>query len=126
MLMPRSCTLVCFPTQCVFTGEHPVVYINPFGQQMGYGVATAAQISLPVSSFRTPWAGWPDAIVDGNEELARLNWAVLSFPTSQELLLNPDIDTYPLRARPYSREEATGLGRRMSTAAVRCPSTGSA
>jgi hypothetical protein len=68
----------------------------------GYGVATAEQIYLPVSTthslvLSTPWAGWPDALVTGTEDLARrLNWAVLSFPTSEELLLHPDIESHPL------------------------------
>jgi hypothetical protein len=101
LLLPRSWTLVRFATPCLFTSEHPVVYMNRSGHA-GYGVATADQIYLPVSTthglvLSTPWAGWPDALVNGSEELARrLNWAVLSLPTSDELLLHPDIDSHPL------------------------------
>jgi hypothetical protein len=74
---------------------------EPSGQP-GYGVATADQIYLPVSTphglvLSNPWAGWPDALVNGTEELARrLNWAVLSHPPSEELVLHPDIHSHPL------------------------------
>ena len=101
LLMPRSWTLVRFQTGCLFTSIQPVIYMNPSGVG-GYGVATAEQIYLPVSTMHglvlsTPWAGWPDALVIGTEELARrLNWAVLSFPTSEELLLHPDIESHPM------------------------------
>ena len=101
LLLPRSWTLVRFAIPCLFTSEHPVVYMNPSGQP-GYGVATADQIYLPVSTthglvLSAPWAGWPDELVIGTEALARrLNWAVLSLPTSEELLLHPDIESHPL------------------------------
>jgi hypothetical protein len=101
LFMARSWTLVRFETPCLFTSVHPLIYINPSGQP-GYGVISAERIYLPVSTTHGlvlchPWAGWPNALVIGGEELARrLNWAVLSFPASEELLLHPDIASHRL------------------------------
>jgi len=101
-LLGRSWTLVRFAEPCLLTSEHPVIYANHTGSRLGYGVATADQIYLPVSPthglvLSHPWAGWPDALVNGTPELARrLNWAVLAFPTSDELLAHPDVQCHPL------------------------------
>jgi hypothetical protein len=102
LFLPRSWTLVRFESGCLFTSEHPVIYINTPEEPVGYGVATAVQIYVPVSVthglvLSRPWAGWPNTLVRGTDELARrLNWAVLTFPPSDALLLHPDIDGHPL------------------------------
>jgi hypothetical protein len=102
MLLMRTWTLVIFPEPCLFTGEHPVVHINPSGDSLGYGVATAERLYMPVSTTTAlvlshPWAGWSEAVVWGTEELARrLNWAMLTHPANRELLLHPDIKQHPL------------------------------
>ena len=86
-LLTRTWTLVIFPEPYLFTGEHPVVHITPYADSMGYGVATAERLYMPVSTTAAlvlshPWAEWPEAVVHGTEELARrLNWAML--PTLQ-------------------------------------------
>ena len=101
-LLMRTWTLVMFPEPCLFTGEHPVVHINPYGDPRGYGVVTAERLYMPVSTSTAlvlshPWAGWPEAVVHGTEELARrLNWAMLTHPSNRELLLHPDIAQHPL------------------------------
>ena len=101
-LLMRTWTLVTFPEPCLFTGEHPVVHITPYADSMGYGVATAERLYMPVSTTTAlvlshPWAGWPEAVVHGTEELARrLNWAMLSHPSNRELLLHPDVAQHPL------------------------------
>lgn len=43
-------TLLVFPERCLFTGEHPVVHINPSGESSGYGVLTAERLYMPVST----------------------------------------------------------------------------
>jgi Protein of unknown function (DUF4238) len=102
LLLMRTWTLVAFPTPCLFTGEHPVVHINPSGESHGYGVATAERLYMPVSTTTAlvlshPWADWPESAVHGTEELARrLNWAMLTQPSNQELLLHPDVEHHPL------------------------------
>jgi hypothetical protein len=102
LLLMRTRTLVAFPTPCLFTGEHPVVHINPSGESHGYGVATAERLYMPVSTTTAlvlshPWADWPESVVHGTEELARrLNWAMLTQPSNQELLLHPDVEHHPL------------------------------
>lgn len=101
ILLMRTWTLVVFPAPCVFTAENPVVHINP-GGSMGYGVATAERLYMPVSTTNAlvlshPWAGWPESVVYGSEELARrLHWAMLSYPSNHKLLLHPDVDAHPL------------------------------
>jgi hypothetical protein len=101
-LLMRTWTLVVFPEPCLFTGEHPVVHINPSADSMGYGVATAERLYMPVSTTTAlvlshPWAGWPEAVVHGTEELAkRLNWAMLTHPSNRELLLHPNVSQHPL------------------------------
>jgi len=95
LLLVRTWTLVVFQTPCLFTGEHPVVHINPRGESHGYGVMTAERLYMPVSTTTAlvlshPWAGWPESVVRGTEELARrLNWAMLTHPSNGELLLHP-------------------------------------
>lgn len=101
-LLMRTWTLVFFPETCLFSGEHPVVHITPYAESMGYGVATAERLYMPVSTTTAlvlshPWAGWPEAVVHGTEELARrLNWAMLTHPSNRELLLHPDVAQHPL------------------------------
>lgn len=57
---------------------------------------------MPVSTtvalvLSRPWAGWPEEVVSGTEELAqRLNWAMLTEPSNFELLLHPDVEQHPL------------------------------
>jgi Protein of unknown function (DUF4238) len=98
----RTWTLVQFQAPCLFTGEHPVVHINPSGEPTGYGVATAEQMYLPTSATQAlvlshPWTSWPEMRVKGTIELAtRLNWAMLSHPSNEELLLHPDVQRHPL------------------------------
>lgn len=102
LLHQRTWTLVRFSTPCLFTGEEPVIHINPHGEQWGYGVVTAEQMYMPVTPslalvLSHPWADWPEAIVTGARELAqRLNWAMLSYPTNEHLLLHPDVEAHPL------------------------------
>jgi hypothetical protein len=102
MLLRRTWTLVVFDEPCLFTGEHPVVHINPSGGTYGYGVATAERLYMPVSTTNAlvlsmPWAGWPETVVYGTRELARrLNWAMLMQPANMELLLHPDVGGHPL------------------------------
>jgi Protein of unknown function (DUF4238) len=98
----RTWTLARFDSPCLFTGEHPFVHINPSGDSLGFGVATAEQLYLPTSPTQAvvlshPWTSWPEGRVDGTIELAtRLNWAMLSHPSNQELLLHPDVPEHPL------------------------------
>jgi uncharacterized protein DUF4238 len=124
MLERRSWTLVRFPEPWLFAGEHLVIHINPSGHEMGYGVATADQLYAPVSPTHAllmsfPWSRWPEALVNGTRELAeRLNWATLIFPTSEQLLMHPDIARYPLPSIgtiaagegiwPWPREDSGG------------------
>jgi hypothetical protein len=102
LLLKRTWTLVVFPTPCLFTGEHPVVHINPSGEPHGYGVITAERLYMPVSTTNAlvlshPFAGWPEGIVHGTDELARrLNWAMLTQPANLELLLHPNVEHHPL------------------------------
>lgn len=102
VLYQRTWTLVCFAQPCLFTAENPVVHINPYGEQYGYGAATAERLFMPASPsdalvLSHPWTSWPEAAVDGTTELAtRLNWATLSHPNNRELLLHPDIEHHPL------------------------------
>lgn len=101
-IVERRWTLVCFEEPCLFSSEHPVVFVNPSHEQMGYGVATAEKLYLPVSPTRAlvmslPWASWPECIVHGTDALARrLNWATLTLPTSERLLMHPDVAAHPL------------------------------
>lgn len=101
-LLMRTWTLAIFAEPWLFTGEHPVVHITPNEDSMGYGVVTAERLYMPVSTTAAlvlshPWAGWPEAVVHGTEELARrLNWAMLTHPSNRELLLHPDIAHHPL------------------------------
>jgi len=102
LLYKRTWTFVRFDEPCLFTAENPVVHINPSGESMGYGVATAERMYMPISPTRAlvlshPWTSWPDDLVDGTPELAtRLNWAMLSYPSNRELLLHPDVNAHPL------------------------------
>lgn len=102
MIDRRTWTLVRFDSPCLFTGEHPFVRINPSGESLGFGVATAEQLYLPTSPIQAvvlshPWTSWPEARVKGTMELAtRLNWAMLSHPSNEELLLHPDAPNHPL------------------------------
>lgn len=102
LLLMRTWTLVIFPTPCLFTGEHPVVHINPSGESYGYGVVTAERLHVPVSTTAAlvlshPWADWPEGVVHGTEELSRrLNWAMLTHPSNRELLLHPDVEHHLL------------------------------
>jgi hypothetical protein len=102
VLFKRTWSLVRFDEPCLFTAENPVVHINPSGESMGYGAATAEQMYMPVSPERAlllshPWTSWPEAAVNGTTELAtRLNWAMLSYPSNVELLLHPDVERHPL------------------------------
>jgi hypothetical protein len=65
-------------------------------------MATADQVYVPVSTTRAllvshPWSGWPESVVDATAALPRkLNWAMFTLPTSERLLLHPDIDGHPL------------------------------
>ena len=98
----RTWTPARFDSPCLFTGEHPFVHINPSGDSLGFGVATAEQLYLPTSPTQAlvlshPWTSSPDGRVDGTIELAtRLNWAMLSHPSNQELLLHLDVPSHPL------------------------------
>lgn len=102
ILLKRTWTLVVFPEPCLFSGEHPVVHINPSGDDLGYGVMTAERLYMPVSTtvalvLSHPWAGWQEEVVHEGEGLARrLNWAMLTHPSNNELLLHPDICKHPL------------------------------
>jgi hypothetical protein len=102
LLLPRTWTLVSFAQPCLFSSEHPVIYINPSGEPGGYGVVTAEKIYLPLSVTRGlllshPWTAWPDAAVRGTDALARrLNLAVMALPTSERLLLHPDVEEHAL------------------------------
>lgn len=98
----RTWTLARFSAPCLFTGEHPFVHINPSGDSLGFGVATAEQLYLPTSPTQAvvlshPWTSWPETRVEGTTGLAtRLNWAMLSHPSNEELLLHPDVPVHPL------------------------------
>jgi Protein of unknown function (DUF4238) len=104
IIYKRTWTLACFDSPCLFTGEHPCVHINPSGDSFGFGVITAERLYLPTSPTAAlvlshPWDGWPEAQVNGTPELAaRLNWAMLSHPSNEELLLHPDNPSYSLPA----------------------------
>jgi hypothetical protein len=102
LLHMRTWTLARFAPGCLFTGEHPVVEINPSGESTGSGVMTAERIYMPVSAtlalvLSHPWTNWPEAVVNGTMDLAvRLNWAMLSHPSNTELLLDPNVPGHPL------------------------------
>lgn len=102
MLERRTFTVVEFEDDVLFTGECPVVHINPSGQSMGYGVATAERMYMPISPrlalvLSAPWAGWPEGSVQGTPELAkRLNWAMYSYPSNGWILKRPDVEQHPL------------------------------
>lgn len=102
IIYKRTWTLVRFPEPCLFSGENPVIHINPSGDSTGYGVATAEQLYMPVSTTHAlllshPWTSWPEARVKGSRELAtRLNWAMYTYPPNTELLLHPDVEDHPL------------------------------
>jgi hypothetical protein len=102
LLHMRTWTLARFASGCLFTGEHPVVEINPSGEATGSGVMTAELIYIPLSAklalvLSHPWTNWPEAVVSGTTELARrLNWAMLSHPSNTELLLDPNVLSHPL------------------------------
>jgi hypothetical protein len=102
ILHKRTWTLVHFPGRWLFTGETPVIHINPSGEQFGFGVVTAEQMYMPVSPSRAlllshPWTSWPETKVDGTRELAqRLNWAMLTYPSNNELLMDPDVEAHLL------------------------------
>jgi hypothetical protein len=73
-LAKRTWTLARFETPCLFAAENPVVHINPHGEIYGYGVATAERMYMPVSTshalvLSNPWTSWPEAVVDGKEDL---------------------------------------------------------
>jgi hypothetical protein len=97
IIAKRTWTLVTFDEPALFTGEHPLVHINPSGGSLGYGVVTAEQLYLPISTrhgllMSHPWTSWPEATVHGTPELAeRLNWATFTHPSNNELLLHPDV-----------------------------------
>lgn len=111
-LMQRNWTLVVFPEPWLITAENPVVHMNPSGDSMGYGFATAERIYMPVSPTHAlvlshPWAGWPERVVHGIEELAhRLNWAMLSYPSNRELLLHPEVKHHPLPSSALLAKDA--------------------
>lgn len=98
----RTWTLVRFDEPCLFTGENPVVHIDPAGGEFGFGVATCEQMYMPISTTRAlvlahPWTSWPETVVNGTRQLAeRLNWAMLNYPANHELLLHPDVAQHPL------------------------------
>lgn len=102
MLEKRTFTVVQFEQDSLFTGECPVVHINPSGRSTGFGVATAERMYLPVSPrvalvLSLPWAEWPEGSVIGTPELAkRLNWAMFAYPNNRKLLRHPDVDQYPI------------------------------
>jgi Protein of unknown function (DUF4238) len=102
LLHKRTWTLARFASGCLFTGEHPVVEINPSGESAGSGVMTAERIYMPVSAtlalvLSHPWTNWPEAVVNGTMGLAvRLNWAMLSHLSNTELLLDPNVPAHPL------------------------------
>ena len=102
MLEMRTFTVVEFDDDSLFTGEFPFVHINPSGQTMGYGVATAERLYLPVSPrvaivLSHPWSGWPEGIVNGDAGLAkRLNWAMYSHPNNRQILQHPDTGQFPM------------------------------
>jgi len=102
LLHMRTWTLARFASGCLFTGEHPVVEINPSGESTGSGVMTAERIYMPVSAtvalvLSHPWTNWPERVVNGTTDLAeRLNWAMLSHPSNTELLLDPNVPSHPL------------------------------
>lgn len=67
-ILDRTWTLVCLAERCLFSSEHPVVFVNPVANPMGYGVATAEKLYLPLSPTRAlvmslPWSDWPERIV---------------------------------------------------------------
>ena len=114
LLFRRTFTLVQFEEPCLFTGENPVVHINPSGEDTGFGVVTAEQMYMPVSPIHAlvlshPWAGWPEESVTGTWKLAaRLNWFMLIYPNNDELLMHPDVEGHALpgaghlaRGRPW-------------------------
>jgi hypothetical protein len=102
LLLKRTWTLAVFLQPCLFTGEHPVVHINPSGASYGYGAVTAERLYMPASTTNAlvlshPWPGWPEAVVHGTDELARrLNWAMFTHPSNLQLLLHPDVEQHPL------------------------------
>lgn len=112
LLAQRTWTLVVFAEPCLFTGENPVVHINPSGEPLGYGVVTAERLYMPVSTtvalvLSRSWAGWPESVVEGTQELAqRLNWAMLTQPSNFELLLDPDVEKHPLPSIAELSEDA--------------------
>lgn len=65
-------------------------------------LAEPQQLYLPTSPTQAvvlshPWTSWPEARVKGTMELAtRLNWAMLSHPSNEELLLHPEAPSHPL------------------------------
>jgi hypothetical protein len=117
VLSQRTWTLVSFEQPCLFTAENPLVHINPSGESLGYGAATAERMHMPVSPSHAlvlshPWTSWPEATLGGTTELARrLNWAMLSYPSNRELLLHPTSKATRCLA-PFSRRVARGPGAR--------------
>jgi Protein of unknown function (DUF4238) len=102
LLYKRTWTLARFLTPCLFSGEEPVVLISPDAEKFGYGVLTAERIYMPVSPTAAlllshPWTSWPETCVHGSRALAqRLNWAMLSYPSNDRLLMHPDVKGHPL------------------------------
>ena len=102
LLHQRTWTLIRFSKPCLLTGETPFVHINPTGDMAGYGVLAAEQMYLPISPSRGlllshPWTKWPEGIVDGTSELAqRLNWAIIAYPSNDEIACHPDVEEHPL------------------------------
>ena len=99
--MKRTWTQVKFPEPCLFSGENPVVLINPSGESTGFGVSTAERIYMPVSPSRAlvlshPWSSWEGHMPGTTELSQQLNWAMLMYPGNRELLLHPDAASYPL------------------------------
>jgi hypothetical protein len=109
----RTWTLVRFASPCLFTGEHPFVHINPSGESTGFGVATAERLYLPTSPTQAvvlshPWTNWPEEPVEGTMELAtRLNWAMMSHPSNEELLLHPDVPSHLLPSPTMLARDST-------------------
>ena len=102
LLHQRTWTLVRFEKPCLLTGEVPFVHINPTGDTAGFGVLAAEQMYLPISPtsgllLSHPWTTWPEAVVDGTPELAeRLNWAIVAYPSNDEVVCHPDVAGHPL------------------------------
>jgi hypothetical protein len=55
-----------------------------------------------------PWTNWPEEPVEGTMELAtRLNWAMMSHPSNEELLLHPDVPSHLLPSPTMLARDST-------------------